>query len=101
MALAARIRAITNTGRGGAEGGGETTDLSLSGRLVVSVDYVDDAKPNTVLLSHDFNVTSDSSEADIQAMIRAYGRKVRDARVRVADMQKYVGALIPLDDSGA
>lgn len=88
MALKARIAAVAFTA------GGE--DLSLAGRFRLSVEYFDDGQPGVVLLATSFDLPSDVQVADAVARVQAYGRRVRDARARVAQLQPQVGATIDI-----
>lgn len=87
MALKARVSQVTYTGAGG-------VDLSLSGRFVVAVEYFDDATPQTVILSTSFELPSSVTVTEAVQRIQEYGRRVRDARLRVAALQSQVGVSI-------
>jgi len=73
-----------------------TTDLSLIGRFFVVVDYFDSATPNTILKTQNFEFPQDTTVAQAQEAIVTFGRTVRDARIRVSELQQYVGATIPI-----
>lgn len=79
---------------------GESTDvdLSLRGDILVVVDYIDTESPSVVIMTERFIVSSVETVEQIAERIAAFGRLVRDARVRTAELTSYVGAVVPLDD---
>jgi hypothetical protein len=97
MALQARITNVTHwqtvTRDDGTTG---TTDLSLTGELLVTAEYVDSATPSTVIHRQAFQVPSTESEVAITDRIIAVGRRMRDARARTSSMQALVGTTIPI-----
>ncbi|MGI8548110.1 MAG: hypothetical protein ACR2M1_12400 [Gemmatimonadaceae bacterium] len=97
MALIARIKSVdyvlTTTDAGGAT---SSTDLSLSGELVVVAEYLDDAAPTVILLTQTFQVSSAESETQITDRIIALGTKMQDARTRTAGLKTKTGAKIKI-----
>lgn len=98
MALKARVKSVTHTVQTTDPESGETTttDLSLTGELMVVAEYVDHTAPNTILHTQRFQVSASETEGEIAARIIAFGAKVRDARVRANALQSYVGVLLDL-----
>lgn len=97
MALIARIKNVEYLQQVTADDGTTSTvDLSLSGELVVTAEYLDTTAPTVILLTQTFQVPSTESEAQITARIIANGQKVRDARVRTSGLKTKVGAEIKI-----
>lgn len=63
-----------------------STDVGLSGALnyVVSIDYFDSAAPTVVLWQEVFNLPSQTSTAQLQALVISRGQVIRDALAALA-----------------
>jgi hypothetical protein len=97
MALHARITNVTHTQTVTRDDGTTATaDLSLTGELLVTAEYVDSASPTTVIHRQTFQVPSTESEVAITDRITAVGRRIRDARARTTEMQRRIGTTIPI-----
>ena len=99
MTLVARIASvateITTVER---DGRSQVIDLSLQGQLAVRAEYIDDAAPDVVILTQNFTFTSSAEEPQMLQDILAFGRMVRDARIRAAGLRSHVGESFPLDE---
>lgn len=68
-----------------------TVDVSLQGRFVVRAKYFDTAAPAVTLHTQSFDFPHTISRQDAADRVIAEGQRVRDARVRVTELQADVG----------
>lgn len=102
MALKARIKTVeyevtdTYTDPDTGEEVSVTTDLSLTGELRVTAEYIDSGNPSVVLETQTFQVSATDTEQAIADRVIAWGAKVRDARMRAAGLSVYIGVMLDI-----
>lgn len=78
------------------EGSPITIDLTLEGRFRATVKYFDDADPATIILTQSFDFGFGVTGAEALEKFRKAGRRVRDSRQLIADLQINVGQPLTL-----
>jgi hypothetical protein len=98
MAIKAKIAVVTSTvnvtdGSGNVIG---TRDLSLEGKFSVTAQYYDDANPAVILHTKDFEFPYSIITVQAQQAVIDEGSRVKGARMRVAQLQSAIGAVIDI-----